>query len=101
MREDQEQKSSGAEDNTCTGKKNRTKFKCFVQALHLVIAAWNPVASNTTVHCFRRAGFNITDHNLNVEYDENDEDSQEVQKPKSSHSQTPKIVTMTLSKHVC
>jgi len=46
------------------------------------------MTSNTTVHCFRRVGFNITDHNLNVEYDENDEDSQEIQKLKSSHSQT-------------
>lgn len=88
MHEDQVQKSSGAEDNSCTGQKNRTKFKCFVQALHLVIPAWNPVTSNTTVHCFRRAGFNITDHNLNVEYDENDKDSQEIQKLIPSHSQT-------------
>lgn len=88
LHEDQVQKTSGAEDNSCTGQKNRTTFKCFVQALHLVTAAWNPVTSNTTVYCFSRAGFNITDHNWNVEYDETDEDSQEVQKLMSSHSQT-------------
>lgn len=62
-----------------------------MQALHFVTAAWNPVTSYTTVHCFSRAGLNITDHKLNVEYDENDEDSQEVQK----------LMSMTLSQHIC
>lgn len=72
-------------------KKKRTTFKSFVQALHLVTAAWNPVTSYTTVHCFSRARFNILDHNLNVEYDENDKDSQEVQK----------LTSVTLSQHIC
>ena len=53
-----------------------------------VTAAWNSMTSNATVHCFTKAGFNVTDHNLNVEYDKNDKDCQEVQKLMLSHPKT-------------
>lgn len=60
------------------------------------------MTSDATVPCFSKAGFNITDHNLNVEYNENDEeDSQEVQTLMSPHPKTSYIVTMTSSEQVC
>jgi hypothetical protein len=56
--------------------KSTAKVKCSTGS-HFV-TEWNLVNSNIVAHCFRKARFGITSHNMNVEDDITDEDWQGV-----------------------